>query len=132
MFLDEPGVFRPWKRGTVMWNEMSTGSEPRFSAAGQRALLVQMAVAETTGVEITQISSAKRGDSRSALARQMAMYLCHMVFEMNSTQVGQAFGRDRKTVCHALLRIEELREDHEFDRALSWLESSLRKIGGRA
>ena len=115
-----------------MWNEMAAGSEPHFLVAGQRALLVQMAVAETTGVDLTQICAAKRGDPKSALARQMAMYLCHLVFEMNRTQVGLAFGRDRKTVRHALQRIEDLREDYEFDRALSWLESSLRNIGGRS
>jgi chromosomal replication initiation ATPase DnaA len=115
-----------------MWNELSVRSGPHFLVAGQRALLVQMAVAELTGVEVTQICAAKRGDPKSAQARQMAMYLCHLVFGMNRTQVGQAFGRDRKTVRHALQRIEDLREDREFDRALSWLESSLRKIGGRA
>ena len=115
-----------------MWNEMTAASGPHFLVAGQRALLVQMAVAETTGVELTQICAAKRGDPKSALARQMAMYLCHLVFEMNRTQVGLAFGRDRKTVRHALQRIEDLREDYEFDRALSWLESSLRNIGSRS
>jgi len=108
-----------------------TGLRPHFSAAGQRALLVQIAVAEVTGVELARICGAKRGDRRSALARQTAMYLCHLVFRMNRAQVGQAFGRDRKTVCHALQRIEELREDFEFDRTLAWLESGLRRAGGR-
>jgi len=117
------------ERGTAML--MVTGSRPQFSAAGRQALLVQMAVAEVTGVELARICGAKRGDSRSALARQTAMYLCHLVFRMNRAQVGVAFGRDRKTVCHALERIEELREDVEFDRMLAWLESSLSRAEDR-
>ena len=113
----------------MMW--MATGSQPQFSTAGPRALVVQMAVAEVTGVELARICGATRGDRKAALARQMAMYLCHLVFRMNRAEVGHAFGRDRKTVCHALQRIEELREDFEFDRSLGWLESSLRRVGDR-
>jgi chromosomal replication initiation ATPase DnaA len=60
----------------------------------------------------------------------MAMYLCRLVFAMKLSQVGEAFGRDRKTVHHALLRVEELREDYEFDRAMSLLEAGLSR--GRA
>ena len=114
-----------------MWTGVTAKAETHFSAAGQRALLVQMAVAEVTGVELARICAPKRGDPRAALARQMAMYLCHVVFHMNAAQVGLAFGRDRKTVCHALRRIEELREDLEFDRALGWLETSLSRAGDR-
>jgi chromosomal replication initiation ATPase DnaA len=114
-----------------MWNATTTGSGPHFSAASQRVLLVQMAVAEVTGVELARLCGAKRGDPRVALARQMAMYLCHLVFAMSLSQVGQAFGRDRTTASHAFQRVEDLREDREFDRTLAWLESSLRKIGSR-
>jgi len=114
-----------------MWTGVTAKTEMRFSPMGQRALLVQMAVAEVTGVDLARICAPKRGDCRAALARQMAMYLCHVVFHMKAAQVGLAFARDRKTVCHALSRIEELREDLEFDRALGWLESSLTRAGDR-
>lgn len=113
-----------------MWNVVATEVVAHFPAAVQ-VLLVQMAVAEATGVELARLGGDKRGDPRSALARQTAMYLCRLVFEMSPMQIGQAFGRDRKTVCHALLRVEELREDYEFDRRLGWLEASLRRIGRR-
>ena len=112
-----------------MWNSVAV--EVQFTAAAHRALLVQMAVAEVMGVELGRIGDHIRGDPKSALARQVAMYLCRMAFEMNLSQIGQAFGRDRHTVRHALQRVEDLREDREFDRAIAWLESSLRRIGGR-
>ena len=108
-----------------MWNEVA-------GAARDRALLVQMAVAEATGVGLMQLCASERGSPRSALARQMAMYLCRLVLAMTPAEVGQVFGRDRKTVCHALLRVEELREDYEFDRAMSLLEAGLSRFGRSA
>jgi chromosomal replication initiation ATPase DnaA len=101
----------------------------RVSATCEQVLLVQMAVAEATGVGLAEIGSDKRGDPRTAFARQMAMYLCHLVFEMSAYKLADAFGRDRTTVRHALHRIEELREDRDLDRMLSWLETMLRRAG---
>lgn len=108
-----------------------TAVRPHFSVTVQRALLVQMAVAEVWNVELGRIGGCRRGDPRCALARQTAMYLCRLVFNMKVAQIGVAFGRDRKTVRHAVRRIEELREDYEFDRTLTWLEASLNGLGGR-
>jgi len=113
-----------------MWNGMELVRP--VSADGRRALLVQVAVAELTGVELVRICTDKRGHPRAATARQMAMYLCHLVFDMNASSVGRLFGRDRRTVRYALQRIEDLREDPELDRTLAWLEASLRRTGGRA
>jgi len=98
--------------------------------AGEEVLLVQMAVAGVTGVGLTDLVSGKRGGAQAAFARQAAMYLCHLVFRMNVRRVAAAFGRDRTTVRHAFRRIEDLREDHELDRALSLIEAMLRH-GGR-
>jgi len=105
-------------------------SVPRISNLGTQALLVQMAVAEVTGVALTELCANRRGDPRTAFARQMAMYLCHLSFAMSLTQIGQSFGRDRTTVSHAIHRIEDLREDRELDRILYWLEARLRRSGG--
>jgi chromosomal replication initiation ATPase DnaA len=107
-----------------MWNELV--AEP---AVVRHAMLAQLAVAQATGVHLAQMCAVGRVDARSTLARQMAMYLCLLVFAMGPSKVARAFGRDRKTVRHALLRVEELREDHEFDRAMSLLEAGL--SGGR-
>ena len=101
----------------------------RVSAAAEQILLVQVAVAEATGVGLTELCSVKRGGVRTAFARQMAMYLCHLTFKLSAYQLARAFGRDRTTVRHALHRIEELREDRDLDRMLSWLETMLRRAG---
>jgi len=112
-----------------MWKS-AVAPVPRISIAGQQVLLVQMAVAEVTGIALTELCAHTRGDPRTALARQMAMYLCHLSFAMSLTRIGQGFGRDRTTVSHAIHRIEELREDGELDRVLLWLEAMLRRAGG--
>lgn len=103
--------------------------ERRVFRVGEDVLLVQMAVAEVTGVGLTDLASGKRGGAQAAFARQTAMYLCHLVFRMSARRVAEAFGRDRTTVRHALHRIEELREDRELDRVLNWLEAMLRRAG---
>jgi chromosomal replication initiation ATPase DnaA len=98
--------------------------------AGQQALLAQMAVAEVLGVRLTALCGQERGDVRAAFARQTAMYLCRLAFDMRLNDIAMAFGRDRTTAAHAVRRIEEAREDPEFDRCLAWLEAALQRAGG--
>ena len=103
---------------------------PEVSLTCQRALLVQIAVAEVTGVHLAALCAGVRGDARSAFARQMAMYLCRLVFDMSLGDIAAAFGRDRSTAAHAIRRIEEAREQPEIDRCTAWLEAALRRAGG--
>lgn len=83
-------------------------------------------VAHVYGVDVKHMRSAKRSNPRAALARQIAMYLSHIVLKMSLTEIGTAFGRNRSTACHALHHVEEMREDPELDRTLRQLEVLLR------
>ncbi len=103
---------------------------PELSEANQQALLVQIAVAQVTGVRLAALCGPVRGDVRSAFARQTAMYLCRLVFAMSLADIALAFGRDRSTAKHAIQRIEEAREHPEIDRRLAWWEATLRYRGG--
>jgi chromosomal replication initiation ATPase DnaA len=105
-------------------------SEGTVWQAGQQALLAQIAAAEVLGVRLTALCGQERGDVRAAFARQTAMYLCRLVFDMRLSDIAMAFGRDRTTAAYAIRRIEEAREDAEFDRRLAWLEAALRRAGG--
>lgn len=67
-----------------------------------------------------------RGSADAALARQMAMYLCHVGFGMSLARVAVAFGRDRSTVGHACHLVEDRRDDPAFDQLLSSLEQAVR------
>ena len=82
-------------------------------------------VAGVRGVATRQLLSPKRGEADVALARQLAMYLMHVVLGRLYHEVGRFFGRDRTTVSHACAVIEDLRDDPEFDAEVSRLERRL-------
>ena len=86
-----------------------------------------MMVAHVYGVRPDALMAATRTGRRTAEARQVAMYLAHVVFRMNLATVARGFGRDRTTVRHACRHVEELREDPERDRVVAWLEVLLRE-----
>ena len=95
-----------------------------------RASIAQALVAHVYGVGLDDMRAATRGKPRAALARQVAMYLSHVVLEMSISQVADAFSRDRSTACHALHHIEDLRDDPVLDRTLLHLETMLRGAVG--
>jgi len=66
-----------------------------------------------------------RGPRKVAFARQLAMYLTHVGFGLNLTEVGTCFERDRTTVRHACALVEDRRDQPSFDFAVSALETGL-------
>ena len=68
------------------------------------------------------ILSPARNGAKEAFARQLAMYLCHVVGRQSQVVVGRFFARDRKTVSHACRVIEDFREDRCFDLRLEQVE----------
>ncbi len=89
-------------------------------------------VAQIYGVNMKDLRSRRRKNARTALARQIAMYLSHIVLEMSFAEIGRAFRRSRSTACHALHHVEDMREDIELDSTLLQLEVLLRRAVGDA
>ncbi|QKP78746.1 DNA replication initiation protein [Methyloligella sp. GL2] len=85
----------------------------------------EAAVALVFEVDMDALRVATRGPAEAAFARQIAMYLAHVVCGLSLTQVGRAFGRDRTTVAHACSLIEDRRDEAEFDCTLTHLESAV-------
>lgn len=81
--------------------------------------------ADALGVELRHLVAAKRL-SKVAYARQLAMYLCHVVGDMSLRDVAEEFGRDRTTVGHACHAVEERRENPILDRQVEHLERVFR------
>jgi len=96
------------------------------SNRAHHAQLVRLFVAAALNVPAGALLSATRGSSAISHARQIAMYLTHVVFSMTLTDVGAAFGRDRSTASHACRLVEWQRDNASFDRFLSHLEQHLR------
>jgi len=82
--------------------------------------------ARAFGVTIPEIAAKGRSRARVAYARQVAMYLCHVVGRMSLSEISIAFERDRTTVAHACHVIEDRRDSDLFDREISGLESEMR------
>lgn len=93
-----------------------------------RARLAQSAVAYTFDVAPEDIAAPTRRSRRAAFARQAAMYLAHVAFELSLSRVAAAFGRDRTTASHACHKIEDERDDLAFDACMDALEHSLRAM----
>ena len=83
-------------------------------------------VSYALGVPAAAIVDDARGCLQTAYARQLAMYLCHVGFELSLTRVALAFGRDRSTVAHACHAIEDRRDEDQFDLWISSLEAMMR------
>jgi chromosomal replication initiation ATPase DnaA len=96
------------------------------AADGAAARLAAGVAGYALGVSCDAIVDHARGPSEVAFARQVAMYLCHVAFELSLARVALAFGRDRSTVAHACHAIEDRREHEEFDLWIESLETMLR------
>lgn len=87
--------------------------------------IVEHCVISALGVRRTDLNAASRSCARTALARQMAMYLAHVVCGLSLTGAGGLFRRDRTTAAHACSVVEDLRDDPVTDRTLTIMEAAL-------
>lgn len=82
-------------------------------------------VAQQKNVPIRLLTHKSRSRQAAARARQLAMYLSHVVLGRSLTEIGEAFGRDRTTVSYACALIEDLRDDPRFDAEVIGFERQL-------
>ena len=87
--------------------------------------LCEKTVSLALSVPLAGMQSNTRCNAETALARQIAMYLCHTTFSLLLTEVGLHFNRDRTTVSHACALIEDKRDNLTFDVLVCQLESLL-------
>ncbi|RYG56471.1 MAG: chromosomal replication initiator DnaA [Alphaproteobacteria bacterium] len=87
-------------------------------------------ISREKSVPIRLLVHISRCRAETARARQLAMYLAHVVKGISLTAIGAAFGRDRTTVSYACGLIEDLRDDPKFDAELDRLEAELLAVGG--
>ena len=83
---------------------------------------VAFCVARDYGLDLVTLLAPTRGAPRAAFARQVAMYLAHIGFELNFVTISRVFHRDRTTVSHAYHLVEDGRDDIWLDCRLEALE----------
>jgi chromosomal replication initiation ATPase DnaA len=93
---------------------------------GRLRAVIETSVGQVLNVTHAEFAASTRGRARAALARQIAMYLGHVVCGLSLTDAGRIFARDRTTVAHACAVVEDQRDDPRFDRMLDLLEAIVR------
>jgi hypothetical protein len=83
---------------------------------------VAFCVARDFGLELSDLFGPTRGAPRVAFARQVAMYLAHVGFELSFATISRVFDRDPTTVSHACHLVEEGRDEFRLDLRLEALE----------
>ena len=119
-----------WQRNKGGGAERPPRSEMGFAGA---------VAAHVYGVTQDALMASARTEKRTTEARQAAMYLGHVVFGVTLAEAGRAFHRDRSTASYACRRVEDRRDDPEYDRLIAQMEVLLRsaetpgetKRGGR-
>ena len=106
----------------------------RYSAIACKiiARMAKEVVSEAFGLSHASLLARGRGGAAEALGRQCAMYIAHVVGQLSLFEVAIAFGRDRSTVSHACINIEDRRDSPVFDLQLDYMEKRLRERIRRA
>lgn len=90
--------------------------------------LIQSIVSSVYAVELQALLAPSRGLSRVAHARQVGMYLSHVVCRIGLTEIGRAYGRDRTTVRYACGAVEDRRDDPDFDLTIELIAGIFRHL----
>lgn len=106
----------------------ATAGAGRATLFGQLRKVIDPAVALVFEVEPHDLGAATRRSPRVAFARQVAMYLTHVVCGLSMTEVGVLFSRDRTTVAHACEVVEDRRDNPDLDRRLERLECAISAV----
>ncbi len=99
-----------------------------LSGPAQVRRAIDPAVAAVFDVDVHDLGAPTRRSPRAAFARQVAMYLAHVVCGLSLTEVGVLFARDRTTVAHACEVVEDRRDDPELDGRLDHLERAVASL----
>ena len=85
-------------------------------------------VSRATGVSVDLLRRKSRGKADVAEARQLAMYLMHVVLQRTYEDIGRALGRERTTVSYACAVIEDRRDDPRFETLVARLEAEIGSV----
>ncbi len=73
------------------------------------------------------LKNPSRGRRRESQARQVAIYLPHLIWGLDFMDLSRMTGRERTTVRHACRCVATARGRASFDRQLSILEQAIRR-----
>jgi chromosomal replication initiation ATPase DnaA len=90
--------------------------------------LLTRLVAQERRVALSNLLRRSRGSGHAAAARQLAIYLSHVLLGRPQDVVAELFHRDRTTVTHAVQAMENLRETPGFEAEIGRIEGRLNQV----
>ncbi len=90
--------------------------------------LIQSIIAQIYAVQPGELLGPTRGLTRTAHARQVGMYVAHVICEIDLSEIGRAYGRDRTTVRYACGAVEDRRDDPDFDLTIELIVGIFRHL----
>ncbi|MFM9938042.1 MAG: helix-turn-helix domain-containing protein [Hyphomicrobiaceae bacterium] len=90
--------------------------------------LIQGIIAQIYAIHPRDLLSPNRGLTQVAHARQIAMYLAHVICGIDLSEIGRAYGRDRTTVRYACGAVEDRRDDPDFDLTIELVVGIFRHL----
>ncbi|NJM36065.1 MAG: chromosomal replication initiator DnaA [Rhodomicrobium sp.] len=104
------------------------GGEDEPSPLSREIAAEAMQIAcEALNAPFIEMTAPGRKKAKVAFARQLAMYLCHVVGQMALAEISLVFGRDRTTAGYACHMIEDRRDAPLFDAQVEYLEVEMRE-----
>lgn len=83
---------------------------------------IKESVAGIFGLSVPSLNARTRLSAEIAFARQVAMYVAHVRLGLKLGEIARAFDRDRTTVAHACMVIEDRRDDPRIDFLVGCIE----------
>ena len=110
--------------GTLREDQIGAHIATQLSALA----IVDELVARTYRIPRSALYAGTRCRKSIAFARQVSMYLGHVVLSYPLKDIAQHYQRDRTTVAYACRVVEDRREEEETELLLSSLESALQTM----
>ncbi|MEO0398029.1 MAG: helix-turn-helix domain-containing protein [Pseudomonadota bacterium] len=82
-------------------------------------------MAEAFNISLGRLTMTSRQKANVAFARQIAMYLSHVVGQLSLRDIALEFDREPSTVLHACQAVEDQRDKPVFDKQMTVLEEAL-------
>ena len=111
------------------WENRMPLESDRFShmACKVIARMAKEVVCEAFGVPHADLIVRDRRDAKLSAARQSAVYLAHVVGQLTLNEAAACFQRDRSTISHACISVEDRRDSPVFDLQMDYMEKRLRE-----
>jgi len=104
------------------------GNKTAASELSQRIALEAMEItSEACNVSLLEMKTPNRQRAKVAFARQLAMYLCHVIGQIPMSEISVVFQRDRTTVSYACHIIEDRRDSAFFNAQIEFMETAMRE-----